>query len=168
MTVTDSPITWTSPIAAKGTWAPVKHTDAKTSIQSTWTQKCDGPTTFSRGSKTWVATAATVLTVTDSPITWISPVAAAGTWAPVAHIAASDAVSEQTWSAPFGEYGVATQARSTAEQTNQQGWVADATEGYLKPTSSYLVSPATFTGVASKHGLTGAAVVLAAGVAFLV
>jgi hypothetical protein len=157
------------PSANIGPFFTKDNTPCLTSIQSTWTKECDGPTTFSHGSKTWTATAATVLTVTDSPVTWTSPISAAGTWAPVEYNAAirTGSLSEQTQRVSADEYGVATQAGSVPEQT-QQVWAADATQAYVQPTSSYLPAPAEFTGAASKHGLTGAAVFVAAGAALLV
>jgi hypothetical protein len=157
------------PSANIGPFFTKDNTPCSTFIQSTWTKGFDGPSTFSQGSKTWIATAATVLTITDSPVTWTSPISAAGTWAPVEHNAATGAgsLSEQTQRVSADEYGVATQAGSVPEQT-QQVWAADATQAYVQPTSSYLAAPAEFTGAASKHRLTGAAVFVAAGAALLV
>ncbi|KIW08880.1 uncharacterized protein PV09_00804 [Verruconis gallopava] len=140
----------TSSSSAAGYWPKTtssssSKTPCSTSVQTSWTKECSGPTTFWVGEKTWTVTKATTLTVTDCPITWTKPISS-GTWAPV----------EWTTPAPV------------ASPT----WVYSATTspaaGWAKGTAAYSASPAQFTGAASNNKVAGAVAAVAAGAALMI
>lgn len=110
-----------------------------TSIQSTWTRECNGPTTFSHGTRTWTATAATALTVTDYPITWTKPIES-GSWAPVAD-----------------EATVATATASDPTETLS----TDVNSGFASSTTASFARPVEFAGGASSNKAVGVLAVAA-------
>ena len=118
-----------------------------TSIQSTWTKDFDGPTTFSHGAKAWTVTQATALTVTDSPMTWTSPISGPGTWAVLE--ASSSRVNAVI-----------------PAQTQQPFPTTSTGLGSAQATTSFRVEPAEFTGAASGNKVVGG-IVAAAGAAAL-
>jgi hypothetical protein len=138
-----------------------------TSVQSIWEKSCDGPTTFVQGTRTYTATKATVLTISDSPITWTKDVAT-GTWAELIH---NNAATTTVDAAQGVETNTAIAQTNTAnhdvaEMTSNSEPLGAPVAGARASSTNFPIAPAQFTGAASNSkAYMGAAAVVAIGAA---